>query len=177
LGRICPEKGFHLALDAARKAKIPLKLAGALFPYQLHRKYFEQEIRPRLDYQREFLGPADFTTKCNLLASAKCLVVSSVVAETSSLVAMEALACGTPVVAFRVGALPDVVEDGKTGFIVSNVQEMAAAMRRVDSIDPEVCRKTARLRFSSNRMTAEYLQLYKRLASISSGRKVDSWVA
>jgi glycosyltransferase involved in cell wall biosynthesis len=177
MGRICPEKGFHLALDAARMADVPLRLAGEVFPYQWHRRYFRNMIRPRLDSQRTFIGSADFMAKRQLLASAKCLVVPSTVAETSCLVAMEALACGTPVVAFNVGALPEVIDHGKTGFIVSNVQEMAAAMHKLHDIDREACRRSAKLRFSSERMTAEYLQLYERMARQDVRRAAKARVA
>jgi glycosyltransferase involved in cell wall biosynthesis len=164
LGRICPEKGYHLALDAAASAGMALALAGDVFRYPAHVAYFDCEIVPRLDARRRFLGPVGLARKRRLLASARCLVVPSLVAETSSLVAMEALASGTPVIAFRSGALPEIVEDGKTGFLVGGVEEMAKAMRRACEIDPEACRAAARQRFRSERMCAEYLALYVRMA-------------
>lgn len=163
MGRICPEKGYHFALEAAELAGIPLKVAGEVFPYDLHRRYFREEIEPRLQGSRKFIGPVTFSDKRKLLASAACLVVPSVVAETSSLVAMEALACGTPVVAFRIGALPEIIDDGQTGFLVSNVQEMAEALRRVRHLNRETCRQQARTRFSVTRMTSNYLRLYEQL--------------
>jgi glycosyltransferase involved in cell wall biosynthesis len=163
LGRICPEKGFHLALDAARKAGCPLRLAGKVYRYEDHRAYFEDEIVPRLDLERCFEGPVAPAAKARLLAGARCLLVPSLVAETSSLVAMEALAAGTPVVAFKAGALTDIVEDGVTGFLVDDVDAMADAIGRVDRLDPETCRRTARRRFSAERMTARYLQRYREL--------------
>ena len=88
----------------------------------------------------------------------------SLVPETSSLVAREALACGTPVVAFPNGALPEVVEHGVTGFLVPDVDDTAAAIGRADAIDPEACRRAARERFSLSGMTDRYLDLYARLA-------------
>jgi glycosyltransferase involved in cell wall biosynthesis len=163
LGRICPEKGFHFALEACRRTGTPMILAGEVFRYKMHVDYFEHEIRPRLDARRKFIGPVGLERKRRLLAGASCLLVSSLAPETSSLVAMEALACGTPVIAFASGALPEIVEHGKTGFIVTNVDEMADALPRVEAIDPGECRKAARERFSSDRMARNYLALYDRL--------------
>jgi glycosyltransferase involved in cell wall biosynthesis len=97
LGRICPEKGFHLALDAARTADVALLLAGAVYPYADHQRYFAEEIAPRLDARRRWLGSVAGAPKRRLIAAARCLVVPSLVPETSSLVAREALAAGTPV--------------------------------------------------------------------------------
>ena len=91
-------------------------------------------------------------------------MIPSLVAETSSLVAMEAASCGTPVVAFRRGALPEVVEHGRTGFLVDDAAEMAQAIERCDAIDPAVCRDVARACFSDRRMAAEYLARYQALA-------------
>jgi glycosyltransferase involved in cell wall biosynthesis len=125
LGRISPEKGFHLALDAARQAGLPLLLAGKTPPFPEAETYFEQEIRPRLDGDRRFIGEIALAERADLLARARCVVVPSLVAETGPLVAMEALACGTPVVGFPVGALPDNIEHGRTGFVVNSVEEMA----------------------------------------------------
>jgi hypothetical protein len=164
LGRICPEKGFHLALDAAKRASVPMLLAGEVFRYPWHEAYFRQEILPRLDRQRRFIGPIGFARKRRLLTAARCLLVPSLAPETSSLVAMEALACGTPVVAFPAGALPEIVEHGKTGFLVHDEQEMAGAIAAAADLDPDVCRETARCRFSVERMVNQYLEVYQWLA-------------
>jgi len=169
LGRVCPEKGFHLALDAAHRAGVQLLLAGQVFPYESHLRYFEAEIAPRLDHLRRFIGPLRFARKRLLLARAKCLVIPSTVAETSSLVAMEALACGTPVIAMRSGALPEIVTQGCTGFIVDSVEEMAEALSGVESLDPENCRRAARQNFSARFMATQYLDLYERLIQRHAG--------
>lgn len=118
LGRVAPEKGFADALDAARLAGVPLRAAGQVYPYPAHRCYFEEEVAPRLDDDRLWLGPVVGPAKRALLAEARCLLVPSTAPETSSLVAMEALASGTAVIAYGAGALPDIVEDGVTGFLV-----------------------------------------------------------
>lgn len=164
LGRVCAEKSFHVALDAGRRSGIPVLLGGQVFPYPAHEQYFREQILPRLDGKSRFLGPLGLEQKRRLLTGARCLVSASVAPETSCLVAMEAMACGTPVVAFPSGAVPEIVEHGVTGFLVNSEVEMAEAMLESRRIDPEVCRETARRRFSAERMTAQYLALYRELA-------------
>jgi glycosyltransferase involved in cell wall biosynthesis len=165
LGRICPEKGFHLALDAAKAADIPLLVAGEVFAYDAHRGYFDREIRPRLDGRRKFIGAVAPARKRRLLAGARCLLAPSLVQETSSLTAMEALACGTPVVARSAGALPEIVEHGRTGFIADTAEEMARAMREVDRLSREACRKAAETRFDARTMVARYFETWHSIAS------------
>ena len=165
LGRVCPEKGQHVALLAARQAGLPLLIGGAVFPYPEHQAYFAGEVVPLLDGARRFLGPVGLARKRRLLSAARCLLVPSLAAETSSLVAMEALACGTPVVAYPSGALAGIVEHGHTGFLVQSAAEMAQAMLRVSAIDPETCRHAARTRFAQADMIATYLDRYRQLAS------------
>ena len=164
LGRICPEKGFHHALEAAGRAGVALLLAGEVYRYGAHETYFRREIVPRLDRRRRYLGPVGFARKRRLLSAARCLLVPSLAPETSSLVAMEALACGTPVIAFPAGALPEIVEHGRTGFIVRDEPEMADAIRAACRLDPAECRAVARMRFSLERMSERYLALYLALA-------------
>ena len=165
LGRICPEKGFHLALDAAALAGVPLLIAGQVFPYPYHQRYFDEQIRPRLGPTARFLGPIGFARKRRLLSAARGLLVPSLVAETGSLVAMEALACGTPVVAFPAGALAEIVEPGVTGFLVNDAREMAEAIVAAETIDPEQCRAAARRQFSLDHMVERYFAVYQRLAA------------
>ena len=164
MGRICPEKGLHIGIDAAKDAGMPCLLAGEVYRYESHERYFREEIQPRLDALRRFVGPAGFRAKRRLLTQARCLLIPSLVAETSSLVAMEALACGTPVIAFASGALPEIVEHGRTGFLVGSQKEMTAALAHIGCISSEVCRRTARERFSADRMTRRYIDIYRRLA-------------
>lgn len=164
LTRVCPEKGLHLALQAARAAGMTLLIGGELFPYASHRSYFETEVQPLLGDHWRYLGPLGFERKRRLLAGARCLLVPSLVPETSSLVAMEAASCGTPVIAFRNGALPEVVEDGRTGFVVDDVKGMTEALCRIGEIDPEECRRVAHERFSMEQMTEAYIARYADLA-------------
>lgn len=165
LARICPEKGVHIALQAARAANAPLLIGGEIFPYPEHQAYFEDHVGPLLDGSRRFLGPVAFARKRRLLAAARCLLVPSLAPETSSLVAMEALACGTPVIAYPAGALVEIVEHGRTGFLVSDAAQMAEAILLAGEIDPEACRAAARKRFSADRMAAEYLCRYQIMAA------------
>ncbi len=165
LGRIAPEKGFHDALDAAARAGVPLDVAGKVFPYPDHERYFAEQVAPRLDADRRYLGPVGGEAKAALLRAARCVLIPSTAAETSSLVAMEALASGTPVIAYRSGALPDIVEDGLTGFIVDDVAAMAAAIRRIDALDPLKCRQAAEMRFPLTHTIAAYFDLYHRLSA------------
>ncbi len=167
LGRLCPEKGYHLAIEAATRARSSLLIGGELFRYETHEQYFFREIVPRLDRQRRFIGPVNFKRERRLLSAARCLLVPSLAPETSSLVSMEALACGTPVIAFRSGALGEIIEHGRTGFIVDTAEEMADAIAEAGQIEPDVCRAAARARFSAQRMASRYLDVYARLAALS----------
>jgi glycosyltransferase involved in cell wall biosynthesis len=162
-GRICPEKGLHLAMQAAERAGEKLLIAGRVFDYPEHREYFETTIRPRLDSRFRLLGSVGGNPKSRLLAGAKCLLLPSLAPETSSLVAMEALASGTPVIAWRSGALPEIVSEGRTGFLVSSVDEMVDAVARLGSERSMECRREAERRFSAKRMFAAYLDLYGKL--------------
>lgn len=165
LGRVAPEKGFHDALHAAKLAGVPLLAAGAVFPYAAHQRYFNEELAPRFDSARRWLGPVHGAAKRRLLAEARCMLIPSTARETSSLVAMEALASGTPVIAYRNGALPGIIDDGVTGYLVDDVASMAAAIERIGAIDPAVCRAAACERFPLQRTTDGYLDLYHRLAA------------
>ena len=138
-------------------------IAGPVHPYPEHREYFARCVKPRLDAERVYVGAVEGEQKESLLRAARCLLVPSVVAETSSLVAMEALSAGTPVVAFRSGALPEIVEDGKTGFLVDSTEEMTEAVTRVRSLSRFCCREQAVRRFDANRMIEGYLALYRKI--------------
>ncbi|MBE7414326.1 MAG: glycosyltransferase [Deltaproteobacteria bacterium] len=166
LGRICPEKGFHIAIEAAKMAGVPFVLAGAVFPYPEHEEYFKKTIAPKFgDKGFWFAGPAGFERKRRLLAGARCVLIPSLAPETSSLVAMEALAAGAPVIAFPAGALVEVVEHGRTGFLVEGAEGMARGIRRAGSLSSDDCVRAAR-RFSSSLMAGSYIDLYRRIINI-----------
>ena len=165
LGRICPEKGFHFAIAAAERARTPLLLGGPVFDFQTYQKYFDEQIAPRCNGFARFIGPVNTQRKRRLLSAAKCVLIPSVVPETSSLVAMEAFACGTPVIAFRSGALVEIVEHGRTGFLVNDEKEMADAIGDVGALDIRACLETARERFSVERMVQQYFELYRTITT------------
>jgi glycosyltransferase involved in cell wall biosynthesis len=165
MGRICQEKGTHIALDVARRLDADLILAGPVHPYDTHRRYFAEQIQPMLDAKRKYVGPVRGIEKDQLMRAAVCVLIPSLVAETSSLVAMESLMCGVPVVAFRAGALPEVVDDGRTGFIVDSAGQMAAAVGKIGSISRRHCRDDARQRFDAGRMIQDYVDLYRSMTT------------
>jgi glycosyltransferase involved in cell wall biosynthesis len=164
LGRICPEKGFDRALRAAHAAGVRLTIAGQVFPYPDHERYFAETLQPLLDAERTFAGAVHGERKRRFLAEALCLVVPSRALETSSLVTMEALAAGTPVVVTDRGALPSLVDHGVTGFVASDERELAEALHAVHRLDRRACRESAESRFDVRRTTEKYIALYRRLA-------------
>lgn len=168
LGRICPEKGFHEAIAAAREADVPLLIAGEVFAWDAHRRYFDEQIAPMLDDRVRFIGAVRGARKQRLLAAARCVLIPSSAPETSSLVAMEALAAGTPVIAYASGALPEIVSHGITGFVVDDAPAMARAIARSGQISPADCLAAAQRRFPLQRMCDAYLDLYQRLAAQAS---------
>lgn len=163
VARICPEKGIHYALEAAHRCGLRLLIAGPVHPYPAHLEYFESQVQPMLDEKRVYLGPADLEMKRSLLQKAKCLIVPSTVAETSSLVSMEALASGTPVIAFQSGALPEIIRHRVTGFLVDSVQGIESALEQIDEIDRSVCRREAERCFSAETMVRNYVEHYRTL--------------
>ncbi len=160
LGRICPEKGTHIALRVAHKLEMPLDVAGPVHGFATHLSYFDEQVRPLFDHTRSYLGPVGRHQKARLLQHAKALLIPSLAPETSSLVAMEAISAGTPVIAFRSGALPEIVEHGKTGFIVDSEEEMAEAVASLVHIDSRICLERAAARFPAENMVERYLALY-----------------
>ncbi|MCU1311869.1 MAG: glycosyl transferase, group 1 [Candidatus Angelobacter sp.] len=172
LGRICEEKGTHTALDVAEKTGLPIVIAGAVYPLAYHQSYFEYEIAPRLQRlgsQAQFVKSPSFATKLELLRNAKAVVITSTAEETSSLVAMEAAACGTPVIAFRRGALSEVVESGVSGMLVRTEEQMCAALEAIHRIQPSACRDRAEKNFSAERMASDYERMYGKVLARSQG--------
>jgi glycosyltransferase involved in cell wall biosynthesis len=165
LGRICEEKGTHVALDIAAKAGMPITIAGQVYPLSYHQQYFDREIAPRVQgtSNARLVASPSFEHKRRLLCEAQAVLITSLVDETSSLVAMEAAASGTPVIAFRRGALPEVIEDRVTGFLVQDTNEAVSALQQIHQISAQRCASHAHKNFSSKSMADGYAALYRRL--------------
>ena len=161
-GRVCDDKGFHLAIDIARRTGHRLIMAGVVQDW--YRDYYEQRIKPQVDGERiVFEGEVSDERKHELFAHAKGFLFPIQWPEPFGLVMVEALATGTPVIALRNGSVDEVIDDGVTGFVCDDVDQMVAAVGRLDEIDPHVCRTTVEERFSVAAMTAGYEALYREL--------------
>jgi glycosyltransferase involved in cell wall biosynthesis len=160
LGRCVQDKGMHVAMDAARAAGRRLVLA-AKCSEPAERAYFEAEIAPRLGKDTEWLGEVNSAEKKDLLSRAGCLLFPILWEEPFGMVMIEALACGTPVVALRRGAVPEVVIDGLTGIVCDDPDELPAALHKVDTIDPELCRRDVIDRFRPEVMAEGYENAYR----------------
>lgn len=164
IGRICEEKGAHVAIEVAERAGLQLVIAGKVHAYSYHQDYYRREIAARIDGRRvRFVDSPSFWAKLKLLRHARALLVPSLVDETSSLAAMEAGACGTPVIGFRRGGIPEIVQDGVNGFVVDSAEQMAAAVSDTAAIDAAACRDHIERNFSSSRMADDYERLYSRI--------------
>jgi glycosyltransferase involved in cell wall biosynthesis len=171
LGRMAPCKGPDLAIEAARRAGLPLKLAGEIQP--VFRDYWEQQVAPKIDGdQIDYIGEADFATKNTLLSKARALLFPIQWDEPFGLVMIEAMACGTPVLALRGGAVEEIVSDGVNGWICRDVDELAARARELD-IAPAACRAFVDTGFSVARMADAYLDVYARALAESGRAAVD----
>ena len=159
LGRVSPEKGVDRAIEIARLAGFPLRIAAKVD--RSDQEYFEQVIRPLLDEPGiEFLGEIGEEQKEEFLGGAKALLFPIDWPEPFGLVMIEAMACGTPVIAFRRGSVPEVLDDGVSGYVTTSVAEAVEAVGRLDEIDRRAVRRVFEERFSSRRMARDYVQVY-----------------
>jgi glycosyltransferase involved in cell wall biosynthesis len=160
IGRMSPDKGPHRAIAAAREADARLVLAGPVQPGQ--EQFFAEEVEPHLGSDGiEYIGEAGAEDKRELYRRARAFLMPIRWQEPFGLVMVEALACGTPVIAFPEGSAPEVVEDGRTGFVVEDERAMAAAVERLGEIDPHECRRSCEERFSVPAVVAGYEEVYR----------------
>jgi glycosyltransferase involved in cell wall biosynthesis len=170
LGRICPEKGVDRAIEIAIRVGMPLKIAAKVDA--VDQAYFEQRIRRLLDHPLvDFIGEVGEQQKNDLLGKARALLFPIDWPEPFGLTMIEAMACGTPVVAYRHGSVPEIVETGENGFIVNSVEEAVIALRNIDSIQRGRCRQIFEQRFTSQQMASAYLSIYQKLAQEGTGER------
>ena len=166
LGLMGPHKGPQYAIEVAHRTGLPLKLAGKISEQPPSREFFQTSIRTACDGRRiEFIGELTEIEKRSFLRDAFCLLVPIVWGEPFGLVMVEALACGTPVLAFGNGASREIIEDGVSGFVVDSIEEMVAAVLRVNELDRQACRRRAKAEFDLVRMVSEYEDVYGRLCT------------
>ena len=169
LGRVSPEKGLDHAIEIAGRAGVPLKIAAKVDPAD--REYFHAVIEPRLAQPHvEFLGEVGEREKGGLLGGARALLFPVDWPEPFGLVMIEAMACGTPVVAFPRGSVPEVMEPGRTGFLCAGVDEAVAAVGRLAEISRRDCRRAFEERFTATRMARGYVEIYRRLLATADSK-------
>jgi len=164
LGRISPEKRVDRAIEIARRAGLPIKIAAKID--QVDREYFDANIRKLLCHPLvEYIGEIGESAKQDFLGNAYALLFPVDWPEPFGLVMIEAMACGTPVIAWRNGSVPEVIDEGTTGYIVNDIDQAVKAVRRVESLDRRFCRAVFEERFSVSRMCLNYLAIYQRLCN------------
>lgn len=164
LGRMSPDKGAHRAIESAKKAGVRLLMAAKMRE-AWEFEYFDAFVKPHLSADIQYLGEVPHEHKLELLAGARALLFPIRWNEPFGMVMLEAMACGTPVLAFPEGAAPEVVEDGRTGFLCHDETDMAQAIERVDGLDRRVCRAAVEGYFSTERMVNEHLALFQEILS------------
>ncbi|HYL73970.1 MAG TPA: glycosyltransferase family 4 protein [Bryobacteraceae bacterium] len=164
LGRISPEKGVDRAIEVAKRVEMPLRIAAKVD--KVDKEYFEAEIKPLLDHPLiEYIGEISESEKQDFLGGACALLFLIDWPEPFGLAMIEAMACGTPVIAFRRGSVPEIVAQGITGFIVHNDREAADAVGKIRNISRAGCRNAFEQRFTASRMAADYVDVYNTVQS------------
>ena len=169
LGRFVPEKGPHLAIEVAKRAQVPLVLAGTIDRYvKASMDYFQEQIKPQIDEEQiKYIGPVNMKQKVRLLNRARAFLNPIEWEEPFGMVMVEAMALGCPVISFARGAAPEIVVPGSTGFLVKNVDEMVQSLPQLDEIDREATRLYVERNFSAQAMAEKYIQIYKKVIAMS----------
>ncbi|QBD79898.1 glycosyltransferase family 4 protein [Ktedonosporobacter rubrisoli] len=165
LGRFVPEKGPHLAIEAAKRANVPLVLAGTIDRYEkASMTYFQEQVKPHFDKKQiRYVGPVNMKEKVSLLSRARGFLNPIEWEEPFGMVMVEALAVGCPVISFERGAAPEIIEHGKTGFLVHNLDELIEHIPRIAEIDRGTLRPYVDQRFSARVMAENYMQVYEQV--------------
>jgi glycosyltransferase involved in cell wall biosynthesis len=161
VGRMTDQKRPDVAIRVARAAGLPIRLGGTVDVG--NPDYFERAVRPLLGPDAHYCGPVDDAEKGALLGSARALLFPIDWPEPFGLVMIEAMACGTPVIAWNRGSVPEIVEEGVTGFVVGSEEEAVAALARIETLDRATIRARFEARFTAERMARDYLAIYRRL--------------
>ncbi len=161
IGRISQDKGIHLALKLAKKLDINFKIAGLISGE--NQEYFEKEIKPNLNQKIQFLGLITNSQKKTLLKNALGFLHLNTYPEGFGLTLIESMACGTPVIGGNLGSIPEVIEDGKTGFVVKNLNEAIEAVKKIVKIKRDFCRQRVEKHFSLERMINDYENVYQKI--------------
>jgi glycosyltransferase involved in cell wall biosynthesis len=162
LGRTSPEKGLDQAIEIAKRVGMPLKIAAKIDRVDV--EYFEIAIKPLLDHPLiEFIGEIGSPEKNAFLGNAAALLFPINWREPFGLVMIEAMACGTPVIAYALGSVPEVVQEGVTGFIVADLEGAVKAAKRIEEIDRRKCRRWFEQHFTAERMAQDYLNIYQKV--------------
>jgi glycosyltransferase involved in cell wall biosynthesis len=162
LGRISPEKGADRAIEIAKRVGMPLKIAAKVD--RVDRRYFKRVVEPLLNDSRvEWVGEITDQEKNDFLGNAYALLFPIDWPEPFGLVMIEAMACGTPIIAHERGSVPEVMEHGVTGFVVRDVDDAMKAVRRVAEVDRDGCRQVFKKRFTASRMADNYMEVYERM--------------
>jgi len=160
IGRIIESKGVHLAIAAAKQAGVKLKIAGKHYAGHGKDSYWREQIEPQLGDDIEYVGFVKGSVKQDFLGNARALLVPSTFDEPFGMVLIEALACGTPVIGSKSGAIPEVIQDGKTGFVTD---DLAGAIAQIATINRRTCRTAFEEHFTSVRMAQEHLDAYRQI--------------
>ncbi len=175
LGRMSPEKRPEQAIDIAIRSNTPLKLAAKVDPAD--REFFTAKVKPLLNHPLvEYIGEIDDQQKNEFLGRAKALLFPIDWPEPFGLVVIESLACGTPVIAYNNGSVPEILDHNKSGYIVHSIQEAAEAVGKIGQIDRHKCREIFETRFSSERMAKDYLKLYEKIIATRAHRGPSSTI-
>ncbi len=168
LGRITEDKGVHYAIEAAQKAGKQLRIVGASYPNE---GYWQKHVEPHIDgTQIRYLGEAPFERKIELFQGARALLFPTLVSEAFGYSMIEAMACGTPVIGFNNGSVPEIVQENVSGFVVENADEMVGAIQKIDTVDRSRVRRRAEQYFSVEKMISGYENIYKRIVADSAYR-------